>query len=105
MNASFSAVRRCGGLAALLPREVAHARARFYAFGCAAGTEKARGGRAATVALIAAGVAVCALGEGKLSRLGLAQQLGALACEALRLTLVQVLMSGLAAPASRGETL
>jgi len=65
-----------------------------YAFGCAAGTEKAGGGRAATVALIAAGVAVCALGEGELSRLGLAQQLGALACEALRLTLVQVLMSG-----------
>jgi hypothetical protein len=67
-----------------------------YAFGCAFGTERARGGRAATMAAIAAGVAVCALGERALSPLGLGQQLGALVFEALRLTLVQVLMSGAA---------
>jgi hypothetical protein len=64
-----------------------------YAFGCAAGTEKPRQSRAATMALIAAGVVVCAYGESALSALGLAQQLTALAFEALRLTLVQVLMN------------
>jgi hypothetical protein len=64
-----------------------------YAFGCAAGTERARGSRAATMLLIAAGVGVCAAGERALSALGLAQQLAALAFEAVRLTLVQVLMT------------
>lgn len=64
-----------------------------YAFGVGFGTEKAKGSRAATMALIAAGVAVCALGEGSLSALGLSQQLCALGFEALRLTLVQVLMN------------
>jgi hypothetical protein len=64
-----------------------------YAFGCAAGTERPRASRAATMALIAGGVAVCALGEGRLSRVGLVQQLAALGFEALRLTMVQVLMS------------
>ena len=61
-----------------------------FAAGCAAGTEKFRVPVFLTMALIAAGVAVCALGEAHLEPRGLLTQLAALAFEAVRLTLVQV---------------
>ncbi|KAF8072357.1 putative sugar phosphate/phosphate translocator [Scenedesmus sp. PABB004] len=64
-----------------------------YAAGCALGTEAFRPAAAANMALIAAGVVVCALGEVNLVLTGLLQQLTALGFEAMRLTLVQVLIN------------
>ena len=61
-----------------------------YACGCAVGTERFRQSAALNMLLIAAGVAVCALGEVNLAPIGLMQQLAALGFEAMRLTLVQV---------------
>ncbi|KAI8468164.1 MAG: solute carrier protein [Monoraphidium minutum] len=65
-----------------------------YACGCFVGTERFRRVVALNMALIAFGVAVCAVGEVNLVAKGLAQQLTALGFEAMRLTLVQVLMAG-----------
>ncbi|WIA28015.1 hypothetical protein OEZ86_010603 [Tetradesmus obliquus] len=64
-----------------------------YAAGCVVGTESFRPAVALNMGLIALGVLVCALGEVNLVLLGLAQQLTALGFEAMRLTLVQVLMN------------
>lgn len=65
-----------------------------YACGVFLGTERPAKGVAANMGLIAFGVLVCALGELNLVPLGLAQQLTALGFEALRLTLVQILING-----------
>jgi hypothetical protein len=65
-----------------------------FACGCAVGTERFRPNVALNMLLIAAGVAVCAMGEVNLVLKGFLQQLVALAFEATRLTLVQVLMTG-----------
>eukprot|EP00878_Enallax_costatus_P023886 GHUV01025445.1.p1 GENE.GHUV01025445.1~~GHUV01025445.1.p1 ORF type:complete len:307 (+),score=73.54 GHUV01025445.1:988-1908(+) len=64
-----------------------------YASGCVVGTEQFRPAVALNMALIAFGVVVCALGEVNLVVLGLLEQLAALGFEAMRLTLVQVLIN------------
>ncbi|KAF6253046.1 solute carrier protein [Scenedesmus sp. NREL 46B-D3] len=64
-----------------------------YGCGCLVGTELFRPAVALNMGLIAVGVVVCALGEVNLVLLGLLEQLTALGFEAMRLTLVQVLMN------------
>ncbi|KAJ9528880.1 hypothetical protein QJQ45_000442 [Haematococcus lacustris] len=64
-----------------------------YASGVALGTEKYSQGTTLNMLLIAFGVLVCAYGEVNLVVKGLIQQLTALCFEALRLTMVQVLIN------------
>eukprot|EP00882_Tetradesmus_deserticola_P006782 GHRQ01007140.1.p2 GENE.GHRQ01007140.1~~GHRQ01007140.1.p2 ORF type:complete len:181 (+),score=104.47 GHRQ01007140.1:987-1529(+) len=64
-----------------------------YGCGCLVGTECFKPAVALNMGLIAVGVLVCALGEVNLVLLGLLEQLTALGFEAMRLTLVQVLMN------------
>lgn len=64
-----------------------------YACGVMLGTEKYSRGVTFNMLLIAAGVLVCAIGEVNLVVKGLVQQLTALGFEAMRLTMVQVLMN------------
>ena len=64
-----------------------------YASGCIVGTERFSRAVAANMALIAFGVLVCAYGELNLVVKGLLEQLLALGFEAMRLTLVQVLIN------------
>lgn len=65
-----------------------------FASGVLLGTEKYSMGTTANMLLIAFGVVVCAVGELNLVVRGLIQQLMALAFEAMRLTMVQILMTG-----------
>ncbi|CAD7702977.1 unnamed protein product [Ostreobium quekettii] len=64
-----------------------------FAAGTVLGTERFSWPVAGNMALIAGGVVVCGLGEVDLVATGLLQQLAALLLEAMRLTLVQVLMT------------
>lgn len=64
-----------------------------YASGVMLGTEKFSQGTTLNMLLIAFGVLVCAYGEVNLVFRGLVQQLTALGFEAMRLTMVQVLMN------------
>lgn len=64
-----------------------------YMSGIYLGTETFNMASAANMSLIAFGVVVCAVGEANLVLKGLIQQLAALAFEAARLTLVQILMN------------
>lgn len=64
-----------------------------YACGCFLGTEKFSRGASSNMILIAFGVLVCALGEVNLVFKGLVQQLVALVLEALRLTMIQILIN------------
>eukprot|EP00798_Chlamydomonas_sp_ICE-L_P024449 gene24449-10049_t len=64
-----------------------------YASGVMIGTEKFSKGTTLNMLLIAFGVLVCAYGELNLVMTGLIQQLAALVFEAMRLTMVQVLIN------------
>ncbi|KXZ55498.1 hypothetical protein GPECTOR_2g1047 [Gonium pectorale] len=64
-----------------------------YASGVMLGTEKYSRGVTLNMLLIAFGVVVCAIGEVNLVFKGVAQQLTALGFEAMRLTMVQVLIN------------
>jgi len=64
-----------------------------YGSGCIVGTEKFKGEVAAIMSLIAFGVVICAIGEVNLIVVGVVVQLSSLAFEALRLTLIQVLIN------------
>lgn len=64
-----------------------------YASGCMLGTEKYSRPVTANMVMIAFGVLICAIGEKNLVVKGLIQQLAALAFEATRLTMVQVLIN------------
>mmetsp|Transcript_7911 Transcript_7911/g.16979 ORF Transcript_7911/g.16979 Transcript_7911/m.16979 type:complete len:399 (+) Transcript_7911:320-1516(+) len=64
-----------------------------YASGVLLGTEKYSKGTTLNMLLIAFGVVICALGEMNLVIRGLIQQLAALGFEAMRLTMVQVLIN------------
>lgn len=64
-----------------------------FASGVMLGVEKYSNGTTLNMLLIAFGVLVCAYGELNLSIKGLVQQLAALGFEALRLTMVQVLIN------------